>query len=137
MSLAQTPPQSGPHRGAGWALLAVSCALQTSAVLLMKAANVYVGGTFLQRALSPLFASAIAAMGLQFFVWRKVLASLPLSIAYPVTAIVVPLNLAGGVLFYGERLSAGETFGGFVVAVGVALLTRSQADGTPEPSAGP
>ena len=115
------------QRVGAWLLLGFSCSLQCAAVLLLKATNVYVGGAFLQRATSPLFAAAIGLMAMQLFVWRGVLQRLPISVAYPVTAIVVPLNLAGGTLLFGERLSPVQIGAGLLVAAGVAVLTRAEA----------
>lgn len=122
---------TAPRGASGWVLLVASCGLQWGAVMLMKGASVHVGGGFLQKATSVYFVAALVAMGTQFFVWRKVLEKLPISIAYPVSAIVVPANLLGSATLFGEHLSRSEMGAGLVVTLGVAILTHAQATAPP------
>lgn len=128
MSSPTTPGLArAPSLAAAWISLALCCLLQSSSVLLSKNASVATPGSFLHRATSPFFIASLCALAGQFFLWRRVLRTLPLPTAYPITAIVVPLNLLGGALLFRERLSLQEIAAASLITVGVAVVARAQA----------
>jgi multidrug transporter EmrE-like cation transporter len=74
----------------------------------------------------PGFVVAVGCLGISFFIYVKVLATLPLAVAYPVMVGVSLLIVAAvGYFWFGIDLSPGQLAGIGIVFAGVTLISRS------------
>jgi drug/metabolite transporter (DMT)-like permease len=109
-----------------WAFILVSVAAQ----LLNKASGLHVAEA---RAwidawlLNPYLCAAIACYGIGLFCWMRVLAVMPLSSAYPWTALIYVLTPVAAVLLWQEQLSATYLVGMACILCGISLATKARA----------
>jgi drug/metabolite transporter (DMT)-like permease len=78
----------------------------------------------LRSFLSPTMLVALALYGLTTVLWVLVLRSAPLSIAYPLYALVFVLVPVLAHFVFGEPLSWNSLVGGAVIMVGVVIAIR-------------
>jgi undecaprenyl phosphate-alpha-L-ara4N flippase subunit ArnE len=110
-------------RGIFW--VAASIALQSTAAALGKEAGLF----SVQRGpvavlVNPWLAGVLAALALQAVCWTLALRRLPLSLAYPCMAGVLPLNLFCSWAVFGERIHASHGAGIALMCAGVWILGR-------------
>jgi multidrug transporter EmrE-like cation transporter len=117
----------------GWVLVLLSAGLQVAGTLLLRGGIDRAGGfgsslaevpTSLLRLVSqPLFLIGFIFYGLAALVWFRVIATQPLSTAYPLlvslTFIFVTL---GAIVFYHESFSWLKAFGLGIILTGVLIV---------------
>ena len=117
----------------GWVLVLLSAGLQVSGTLLLRggidraggfgSSLAEVPGSLLRLASQPLFLVGFIFYGLAALVWFRVIATQPLSTAYPLlvslTFIFVTL---GAIIFYHESFSWQKVFGLVIILTGVLLV---------------
>jgi drug/metabolite transporter (DMT)-like permease len=102
------------------ALLALFSALLSIGQVLFKlsAMSVRRGELLLSLATLPAFYAALAIYGLSTLLWIYILRDIPLSRAYPFTALAFVITPILSVIFFGDQLT-------FRYVAGVAALTVS------------
>ncbi len=108
-------------------MLAGVIVLMTIAQLLLKQAGMYANGYaqwYFALALNPWlaigFATSVGSMGC----WLFALRSIPLSLAYPWTALTYVITPLGGALLFDEVITLKYAIGMILVVVGVVLASR-------------
>jgi drug/metabolite transporter (DMT)-like permease len=79
-------------------------------------------------ALDPRMWMAIILYGSATILWVHILSTMPLSRAYPVTALAFVIVPVVGVLFFGERVDIRYVVGVLLIIVGVVLTATSRID---------
>lgn len=74
--------------------------------------------------LNPWVISAFATAFLASVTWILAMTRLPLSEAYPLTALVFACVVFGGALIFGEVLSVGRVVGVGLIMLGIAVGSR-------------
>ena len=124
--------------GHGWSLVLLSACLQAAANLLLRAGVGQAGGlggtlatlpqTMLRLVGQPLFVIGALLYALAALVWFRVLASEPLSTAYPLlvslTFVIVTAGAAG---LFQEVLSPRKLAGMAVLLVGIVIVSGEYA----------
>ncbi len=83
---------------------------------------------FVQLLLQPLFALGFLAYFLAGLVWFRVIASEPLSVAYPVLVSMTFVLVSGGaVVLFGEAVTARKLLGLVLIVSGIALVSTQGA----------
>lgn len=125
----------------GFALVLLAAAITMAANLLMRLGLERGGGFapsdilaavsgFLALLLQPLFALGFLAYFLAGLVWFRVIASEPLSIAYPVlVSVTFVLVSSGAMLLFGEALSLRKLAGLTLIIGGIALVSTAPGAG--------
>lgn len=109
-----------------WGFILISVAAQ----LLLKASGLHVSearewiGAWL---LNPYLCAAIGCYGFALLCWMRVLAVLPLSAAYPWTALIYVLTPVAAVLLWREQLSATYIVGMACILYGVSITAKASA----------
>lgn len=75
--------------------------------------------------LDPWIISAFAAAFAAAVSWMAVLGRLPLSKAYPMTALIFPIIAALSIAFFDESLSLPKVVGTLLIVLGVAFIASS------------
>jgi len=84
------------------------------------------GGSILLRVLlDPWIISAFAAAFSAAVFWMAVLGRLPLSKAYPMTALTFPIIAALSIAFFDESLNLPKVVGTLLIVLGVAFIASS------------
>jgi drug/metabolite transporter (DMT)-like permease len=118
-------PDQTNRRMSGFFWVVASVALQsTAAVLGKEAGNCSAGRDMVSILVNPWVAGVFAALGLQAVCWTLALRRLPLSLAYPCMAVVLPLNLLCSWAIFGERLHPAHLLGCGLMCAGIWLLGR-------------
>ena len=71
---------------------------------------------------SPFTIAGLAAYGASALLWLRVLATVPLSQAYPFVALGFVLTFAAGVLIFGEPVTPTRVLGTALILAGVSLV---------------
>ena len=109
------------------ALIILSVLCQLGAVLLLKQlALVLPVFSIVGTGLHPLFWAAIACLGMQAVLWQHVLARHPLSVVYPLNAMIYPASLLAGWMIFGEALTLPRLAGSAVILHGIWLMSSRQ-----------
>jgi len=88
---------------------------------------VEVAAAFLRLLGTPLFAAGFVLYFVASLVWLRVVASEPLSVAYPVlVSLTFTLITAGAVLFFHEPLSVRKVVGLAVILGGILLVSMEK-----------
>ena len=74
--------------------------------------------------LSPTMILALMLYGLTTILWVFVLHSVPLSVAYPIYALVFVLVPVAAHFLFGEALSWNTVIGGAIIMLGVVIAVR-------------
>ena len=90
-------------------------------VFAKMAANATAQTGITQILINPWYWSELAALGGQVWFWLFVLRHLPLSTAYPVTAIVYVLNLCWAAILFGENVTTLHMTGYGLIMLGIVL----------------
>lgn len=109
-----------------WFFLLISVATQ----LLLKASGLHAAetGEFTGAwLLNPYLCAAIACYGVSFICWTRTLKVLPLSSAYPWTALIYVLTPIAAVLLWQEQLSATYLAGMACVLCGIGITVKAGA----------
>ncbi len=122
-------------RTTDWGLVLTSVAITVAANLLLRAGLDRAGGFparladipagLLRLGAQPFFDLGMALYLVAMVVWFRVLATLPLSVAYP---IVMSLNFLvvtlAAVMLFRESFSVAKGIGLIVILAGIAILSR-------------
>ena len=76
--------------------------------------------------LNPYFGMALVCYGFSFVCWMRVLKVLPLSSAYPWTALIYVLTPAAAVLLWQETLSVAYLAGMACILCGIGITLRAR-----------
>jgi len=112
-------------------LILASVALSALAQLALKtgtgaaARSRGAGSELLAMAQSPYILGGLALYGLGAVLWLFVLASAPLSLAYPFVGLGFIFTMLAGALVLGEQVTAGRIAGTLLIAAGCVLVARS------------
>ncbi len=105
--------------------LSLSLAFQTAAMILAKQAGLSTADDgMMALPTCPWFWLMLVAYAAQALAWLKALTLLPLSVAYPFTALTVGLNLLASRLLFAEPFSLTHVAGGALIIAGVWLVAR-------------
>jgi drug/metabolite transporter (DMT)-like permease len=113
-----------------WLLLTIVCvAMIATGQLLFKVAATQwrIDGWTLATArgfFSPALLAALVIYGLTTILWVLILRSVPLSVAFPLYALVFLMVPVGAHLMLGEPWSWNAMIGGGVIVVGVIIASR-------------
>lgn len=119
---------------AGFLMVSLTAALTMSANLLLRGGIDAAGGfspgnayelapALLRLFLQPLFATGFVIYFLASVVWFRVIATEPLSSAYPMlVSLTFTLVTAGAVFFFHEPLSLRKVLGLVIILAGIALI---------------
>lgn len=80
---------------------------------------------FLSLRFLMFYSGVLALLVIYAISWQQVIRTLPLMVAYANKAVVIIWGLLWGVLFFDEKISAGELIGAFMAGCGVVLFARS------------
>ena len=100
------------------------------AQILLKASGLHVSetGEFVGAwLLNPYLCAAIACYGISFVCWARTLKVLPLSSAYPWTALIYVLTPIAAVLLWQEQLSATYLVGMVCILCGIGITVKAGA----------
>ncbi len=112
-------------------LLGLLLLLDVSAFLLEKVASSKAGamtggegaGRFYMSLLTHPWAWAALALGpIQLWTWTRILSTVDISIAYPMSSLNYPLTLLGAVVILGERLTWPIWVGSILIMCGGIIL---------------
>ena len=109
-----------------WFFLLASVAAQ----LLLKASGLHAaetGGFTGAWLLNPYLYTAIVCYGISFICWTRTLTILPLSLAYPWTALIYILTPIAAVLLWQEQLSATYLVGMVCILCGIGITVKAGA----------
>lgn len=110
----------------GWVWVGASVLCQVGSTTAFKLATIYGGEKgLLGLLLNPFYVCALGLLGSQVLVWRRALLSIPISIAYPTTSIVLPINTLVAFAFFGERLRGLDLLSVLLVTTGVVLVASA------------
>lgn len=101
--------------------------LMTVAQLLFKQAGLYANGHaewYMALALNPWLAIGLAASVGGMGCWLFTLRGIPLSFAYPWTALTYVITPLGGALLFGEVVTIKYVFGMALVVAGIVVASR-------------
>ena len=101
--------------------------LMAVAQLLFKKAGLYANGHaewYLALGLNPWLAIGLAASVGGMGCWLLTLRNIPLSLAYPWTALTYVITPLGGALLFGETITIKYIFGMVLVVAGVVVARR-------------
>ncbi|MBO9715303.1 MAG: hypothetical protein J7507_00425 [Pseudoxanthomonas sp.] len=110
-------------------LLGISVVSMATAQICLKQAGLNATArTLLQNTLlNPWMGASLAAFGLGFASWFLTLRHMPLSRAYPWTALLYLITPIAGNRLFGEPLGGGLLFGTVLVVAGLAIVTQAPA----------
>jgi len=112
---------------AGYAWAAVCILLRSAASVCAKQAGLVSAGRAPAAVIvNPWYAAELAFLAVQAFAWVMVLRHLPLSLAYPLMALVLGVNLAAARLVFGETVSPLQIAAGMLILVGAALIAAKE-----------
>jgi multidrug transporter EmrE-like cation transporter len=100
-----------------------------SAQLLLKVSGLHVAeaGRFIDAwLLNPYLGMALVCLGISFVCWARTLKMMPLSSAYPWTALIYVLTPAAAVLLWQERLSATYLVGMVCILCGIGIIAKAR-----------
>lgn len=120
----------------GWLLVLLSAGLQVSGTLMLRGGIDKAGGfgsslaevpaSLLRLASQPLFLIGFTLYGLAALVWFRVIATQPLSTAYPLLVSLTFIFVTiGAVIFYEESLTWSKILGLAIILIGVFLVGRN------------
>lgn len=108
-----------------WALLALSLAFQTTAVILGKTAALRMGAASLMAFLgNRWYLAGLGCLALQATCWQLVLRRMRLNVAYLATSVSYLLILAASLVFYAERITVFNLMGSLLIVLGVWMVLR-------------
>lgn len=76
----------------------------------------------LKTAFDPYVIAGLACCGVSAVIWLAVLSRMPLSLAYPLVALVIVMVMVVSAAFLGEPMPIGRSAGSVLVVCGVALI---------------
>ena len=118
------------QRPDGLLWLTASVVLQSGAAVLGKQAGVFSLGRGLATILiNPWVVAVFAALGFQGVCWILTLRRLPLSLAYPCMASVLPLNLLCSWALFSEPVHVSHLLGIGLMCAGIWLLGSDMSKG--------
>jgi multidrug transporter EmrE-like cation transporter len=100
-----------------------------AAQLLLKASGIHAAGTgeFVEAwLLNPWLMAAFVCYGVSFVCWTRALSVLPLSSAYPWTALIYVLTPMAAVLIWREQVSASYLVGMVCILCGIGLAVKAR-----------
>ena len=124
--------------GGGFALVLLSAAMTMGANLMLRAGIDAAGGfapagildvvsALMKLFLQPLFSAGFLAYFLASVVWFRVVATEPLSVAYPIlVSLTFGLVTAGAVVIFHEPVSTRKVLGLAVILAGIAILSMEK-----------
>jgi len=108
--------------------LALTILFQSSALGFGKAAALFSAGKGHAALLvNPYLVAMVGAHGLQAIAWFLALRSLPLSVAYPITATSFILQVLTGWLVFGETVGLLQVAGIVLITLGSSLVASRAA----------
>lgn len=120
---------------AGWLLVLLTAGLTMAANLMLRSGIAAAGGFALGGPLDvahamgrlfaqPLFSAGFVLYFLASVVWFRVVATEPLSLAYPLlVSLTFTLVSGGAILLFGEPLSLRKAVGLAVILAGIAIVS--------------
>ncbi len=75
--------------------------------------------------LLPVTWLGVAFWAVELFCWMQVLEKVPLSIAFPLTALSYVAMVFAGAIFFSEKVNQRHAFGVFLITIGVACVGLS------------
>ena len=121
-------------RGGAWLCVLLTIALTVYGQFVLKWQVVEAGALpdgngaraqyVLRLLLNPWIISAFAAAFLASVTWILAMTRLPLSEAYPLTALVFACVVFGGALWFAEPLTVGKVAGVALIVAGIAVGSR-------------
>jgi drug/metabolite transporter (DMT)-like permease len=109
-------------------LLSFPLAIAIGQILFKRAARDVSGATgnawMLEVARQPTLWLALALYGAATLLWVRILATVPLSRAYPFMALAFILVPAGGYVFFHESITLRYVVGAVLIVVGVIVAAR-------------
>jgi len=121
--------------GTGFALVLLTAAMTMGANLMLRAGIDAAGGfapgsamglvfALLNLFLQPLFSIGFVVYFLGAVVWFRVIATEPLSVAYPIlVSLTFTLVTAGAVVFFHESLSVQKVVGLVTILAGIVVIS--------------
>lgn len=76
-----------------------------------------------------LYGGTIIIMAVYALCWQQIIKKLPLMVAYANKAVIVIWGMLWGILFFGEKVSAGKLIGILFVSIGVVMFAKSSNEG--------
>lgn len=111
------------------ALFAILMLLDVGAAVCEKLAAVHADGTglaLLGELLTQPWVYVVLAIKLgQLFLWTAILARVDISLAFPITAIHIPLVMVTAAGMFGERMTPSTWAGALLITVGVFIIGPS------------
>lgn len=112
-----------------WFVLSVVCDVVGQICFKIGADRLPQGGDFRTTAVAMMrcgwVTAGIATYVAEFFIWLRILAEVPLSIAFPIaSANFLAISLASAV-FLGERVGRRQWLGSFLITCGVIIVART------------
>ena len=110
-----------------WSMLALigfCIVVETGRELCFKRATH--GESFVGSLTNPFVVAGIALWVVELVSWTNVLTQVPLSIAFPLSALNYVAILFGGAWLLGEKISGRHILGSVLIAAGVALVGASE-----------
>ena len=90
------------------------------------------GEPFLSLKFCLYYGGVIAILGVYALGWQQIVKRLPLTVAFANKAVTVVWGIVWGVLFFGEKVTAGKVIGATIIILGVVLYAI--ADGKEHPN---
>ena len=112
-----------------WFILSIACDVVGQLCLKLGADKLPEGGNLREMAValgrSGWALAGVATYAAEFFIWLRILAEVPLSIAFPIaSANFLAISLASAV-FLGERVGRRQWLGSFLITCGVIIVART------------
>ncbi|MBN9455349.1 MAG: EamA family transporter [Bosea sp.] len=112
-----------------WFVLSVACDVVGQLCLKLGADKLPASGTLREMALaigrSGWVLAGIATYVAEFFIWLRILAEVPLSIAFPVASLnFLAITFASSILL-GERVGTRQWLGACLITCGVVIVART------------
>ncbi|MBO4901176.1 MAG: transporter [Lachnospiraceae bacterium] len=118
----QTEPKQKKSSVIIWIILHILLAVYTLSGVCSKLAA---QEAFLSFRFCAYYGGLLFLLGLYALGWQQIIKRLPLTVAYANKAVSVIWACIYGVLFFGEKITAGKIIGGAVTIAGVVLYALS------------
>lgn len=123
----RTVNSDSKNRAINLLMLAAVIVLMATAQLLLKKAGIYANAHakwYLALALNPWLIVGLATSFISMGCWLSTLRSIPLSLAYPWTALTYVITPIGAALFFDEAITLKYALGMTFIVIGVVLASR-------------
>ena len=113
--------------GLGWIICAI--VLRSGADLVSKFAALSAPSSApISIFASPLFVTSFVLLTAQALTWTMALRVTPLSVAYPIMSLTLPLTVFGSWFFLSEPIGLFQITGVIIIAAGVTLVTYRESN---------